>query len=117
METAGNAALATTEVEEPLKKKTRELQHYKPPIVACSAAVNKLKQANKESSVEAKEEKTATVDTTGGVEEEENKKPAAVQRVEPNEVAQLGQEEGDSLLLEDILLAQEEKWSTAWNCS
>ena len=71
METAGNAALATTEVEEPLKKKTRELQHHKPPRVACSAAVNKLKQANKESSVEVKEEKTATVDTAEGVEEEE----------------------------------------------
>ena len=51
METAGNAALATTEVEEKLKKKTRELQHHKPPRLACSAAVNKLKQANKESSV------------------------------------------------------------------
>ena len=101
METAGNAALATTEVEEPLKKKTRELQHHKPPRVACSAAGNKLKQA--------KEEKTATVDTTEGVFEEEDKKPAAVQRVEPNEVAQLDQEEGDSLLLEDILLAQEER--------
>ena len=46
---------------------------------------------------------------TEGVEEEEDKKPAAVQGVEPNEVAQLGQEEGDSLLLEDILLAQEER--------
>ena len=44
--------------------------------------------------------------TTEGV-GEEDKKPAAVQRVEPNEVAQLGQEEGDSLLLEDILLAQD----------
>ena len=42
------------------------------------------------------------------MEEEEDKKPAAVQRVEPNEVAQLDQEEGDSLLLEDILLAPEE---------
>ena len=31
------------------------------------------------------------------MEEEEDKKPAAVQRVEPNEVAQLGQEERDSL--------------------
>ena len=58
--------------------------------MACSAAVNQLKQANKESSVEAKEEKTATVDTTEDGEEEEDKKPAAVQRVEPNEVAQLG---------------------------
>ena len=109
METAGNAALATTKVEEPLKKEKRELQRHKPPRVACSAAVNKLKQADKESSAEAKEEKTATVDTTEGVEEVEDKKPAAVQRVQPYEVAQLGQEEGDSLLLEDILLAQEER--------
>ena len=88
------------------KKKNRELQRHKPSRVACSAAVNQLKQANKESSVEAKEEITATVDTTEDGEVEEDKKPAAVQRVEPNEVAQLGQEEGDSLLLEDILLAQ-----------
>ena len=65
METAGNAALATTEVEEPSKKKKkRELQRHKPSWVPCSAAVNQLKQANKESSVEAKEEKTASVDTT-----------------------------------------------------
>ena len=84
------------------KKKNRELQPHKP---SSSAAVHQLKQADKESSVEAEEEKTATVDTTEGVEEEEDKKPAAVQRIEPNEVAQLGQEEGDSLLLEDILLA------------
>ena len=68
--------------------------------MACSAAGNKLKQANKESPVEAKEEKTAPVDTTEDVEEEEDKKPAAVQRVEPNEVAQLCQEERDSLPLD-----------------
>ena len=43
------------------------------------------------------------------MEEEEDKKPAAVQRVEPTEISQLGQEESDSLLLEDILLAQEER--------
>ena len=88
------------------KKKTRELQRHKP---SSSAAVNQLKQANKESSVEAKEEKTATVDTTEGMEEGEDKKPAAVQRVEPTEISQLGQEERDSLLLEDILLTQEER--------
>ena len=65
METAGNAAKATTAGELPLKKKkNRELQHHKPSRVACSAADNQLKQANKESSVEAKEEKTATVYTT-----------------------------------------------------
>ena len=40
------------------------------------------------------------------MEEADDKKPAAVQRVEPNEVVQLGQEERDSLLLEDILLAK-----------
>ena len=40
--------------------------------------------------------------------EEEDKKPAAVQRVESNEVVQPGQEERDSLLLEDILLAKGE---------
>ena len=73
--------------------------------MACSAAVNQLKQANKESSNEAKEEKTATVDFTEDGEVEEDRKPAAVQSVEPNEVAQLGQEEKDSFLLEDILLA------------
>ena len=37
-------------------------------------AVNQLKQANKESSVEAQEEKTATVDTTEDGEVEEDKK-------------------------------------------
>ena len=92
METAGNAALATTAGGLPLKKKkNRELQRHKPSRVACSTAVNQLKQADKESSVEAKEEKTATVDTTEDGELEEDKKPAAVQCVEPNEVAQLGQ--------------------------
>ena len=65
----------------------RGTQYHKPSRVACSAAVNQLKQANKEASVEAKEEKTALVDTTEHVEEAEDKnKPAAVQRVEPNEV-------------------------------
>ena len=88
------------------KKKNRKLQRHKP---SSSAAVNQLKQANKESSVEAKEEKTATVDTTEDGEVEEDKKPAAVQRVEQNEVAQLGPEGEESLLLEDILLAQEER--------
>ena len=68
----------------------------------CSAAVNKLKQANKKSSVKAKEEITTTVYTTEDGKVEEDKKPAA-------EVAQLvGTEERDSLLLEEILLAQEE---------
>ena len=58
METAGNASLATTAGELPLKKKkNRKLQRHKP---SSSAAVNQLKQANKESSVEAKEEKAAT---------------------------------------------------------
>ena len=55
--------------------------------VACSAAVSQLKQANKELSNEAKEEKTATVDFTEDGEVEEDRKPAAVQSVEPNEVA------------------------------
>ena len=41
--------------------------------MAGSAAVNQLKQANKEASVEAKEEKTALVDTTEHVEEAEDK--------------------------------------------
>ena len=60
METAGNTALATTGGELPLKKKkNRELQRHKP---SSSAAVNQLKQADKESSVEAKEDKTATVE-------------------------------------------------------
>ena len=100
METAGNAALATTVGELPLKKKkNRKLQRHKP---SSSAADNQLKQANKESSVEAKEEKTATVDTTEDGEVEEDKKPAAVQSVEPNELAQLGTEERDSLLLEKL---------------
>ena len=52
------------------KKKNRELQHHKP---SSSAAVNQLKQADKESSVEAKEEKTALVDTTEHAEEAEDK--------------------------------------------
>ena len=50
-----------------------------------------------------------TVDTTEDGEVEEDRKPAAVQSVEPNEVAQLGTEARDSLLLEEILLAQEER--------
>ena len=99
METAGNAALATSIGElVPLKKKKkkRKLQLHKP---SSSSAVNQLKQAYKESSVEAKAEKTATVDTTEDGEEGEDKKPAAVQRLEPNEVAQLGPEERDAVLL------------------
>ena len=95
METAGNAALATTAGEEPSKKKKkRKLQRHKP---SSSAAVYQLKQANKESSVEAKEEITAIVCTTEDGEVEEDKKPAA-------EVAQLGTEERDSLLLEELSL-------------
>ena len=54
--------------------------------MAGSSAGNWLKQANKEASVEAKEEKTALVDTEENMEEADDKKPAAVQRVEPNEV-------------------------------
>ena len=91
-----------------MKKKKRVLECHETARVAGSSAVNQLKQANKEASVEAKEEKTAPVDTSEHVEEAEDKKPAEAQRVEPNEVAQLGQEERDYLLLEDILLAQEE---------
>ena len=108
METAGNAALATSigELVPLKKKKKRKLQLHKP---SSSSAVNQLKQAYKESSVEAKEEKTATVDTTEDGEEEEDIKPAAVQRLEPNEVAQRGPEERDAVLLEDILLTQEER--------
>ena len=70
METTGNAALATTVGELPLKKKNRKLQRHKP---SSSAAVDQLKQTNKESSVEAKEEITATVDTTEDGEVEEDK--------------------------------------------
>ena len=77
--------------------------------MAGSSAVIQVKHTNKESSVDAKEEKTAQVDTEEYMEEAEDKKPAAVQRVEPNEVVQLGQAESDSLLLEDILLAQGER--------
>ena len=43
------------------KKKIRELQGHETARVASSLAVNQLKQANKEASVEAKEEKTAPV--------------------------------------------------------
>ena len=87
MDKAGNAGLAISAWDETRdNKKTREIRN-KPSGVACSAAVNQLKQVNKEASVEAKEEKTALVDTTEHVEEAEDKnKPAAVQRVEPNEV-------------------------------
>ena len=76
MEMAGKAAVATSAGEEPprKKKKKRELQHHKPSIVAGSAAVN---QPNKESSVEAKEEKTAPVDTTEDVGEAEDKKASS----------------------------------------
>ena len=95
METAGNSAFATSAGEEPprQKKKKRELKHHKTTRVAGSSAVIQLKQANKESSVEAKDEKTAPVDTEENMEEAEDKKSAAVQWVELNEVVQLGQEE------------------------
>ena len=74
MDTAGNAALATTAGEDPSKqKKKRVLQRHKPLRVACSAAVNQLKQANKKSSVKAKEEQHATVDTKEDGEEEDTK--------------------------------------------
>ena len=83
MATAGNVAIATSAGEERrTKKKKREHQHLETARVAGSSAVNQLKQANKEGSVEAKEEKTAPVDTTEHVEEAEDKKSAAVQRVE-----------------------------------
>ena len=88
MEKAGNAALATSAGEEAKKKKKkRELQRHETAGVAGSSAVNQLKQGNKEASIQAIEEKTAPVDTTEDVEEApEDKKPSAVQRVEPNEV-------------------------------
>ena len=58
MEKAGNAGFAISSGNETRdKKKTREIQRNKPSRVACSAAVNQLKQANKEASVEAKEVK------------------------------------------------------------
>ena len=92
MDTAGKAAVATSAGEEPprKKKKEREMKCHKTARVDGSSAFIQLKQANKESSVEAKEEKTALVDTEEYMEEADDKKPAAVQQVEPNEVVQLG---------------------------
>ena len=81
------AISAWDETRDKKKKKTREIQRNKPSGVACSAAVNQLEQANKDASVEAKEVKKAPVDSTEYEEEAEDRnKPAAVQRVEPNEV-------------------------------
>jgi len=85
------------------KKKNRELQRHKP---SSSAAINQLKQTDKESSVEAKEEITATVYTTVDGEVEEDKKPAA-------EVAQLGRRERFSSSGGDSACTRRDKWSTS----
>ena len=83
MVTAGNLYIATSAGEEGRKnKKEREHMRLDTARVAGSSAVNQQKQADKVESVKAKEEKTAPVDHEKKTEEAEDKKLAAVQRVE-----------------------------------
>ena len=60
--------------------------------------------------MEEEQDKKPTEDT----EEEEDQKPAAVQRVEPNEIAQLGQGGSDSFSSRGHSASKRrEKWSTS----